>query len=217
MLTKFLKRFRVSEVHLCLPFVQITVEAIREETGVAPEINRVPEAKSEEPLPLAAREVVNLNVQERASLPGITIAPLAAELATVLSFRLATQIDTFGPVFPPHWQPVEKGIQLRPGDFLWLRLHCRNDSNRVIHNVRIAMEGIEIARKQSGILVRGVNGWPRSEVRNVFIGQELSHINPGEDYSLHCVLRVPVDIHKNEKARFRAIKPEFSILKQLHE
>lgn len=219
MLHKLLKRFRVSEVHLCLPFFQITLESVKEEEIAETESSAVSTTQIPVAPTSAMARPISLSVQERPALPAspsISVSPLGDSLYTELAFRIAHEVDSFGPLFPAEWRPLSSGLDLHPGDYLWLRLYCRNHSDRVAHKVRIAMEGIEIAQKQCGILIRGVNGWPRIPLRDVTTGHEIPHINPGEDYSLHCVLRVPTTIPKGKRPQFTALKPEFNILKQLN-
>src|SRR5437868_8453443 len=119
-------------------------------------VEEKPAKKAARPVPRPAEPAIarpiSLAVQERPTVPGITVSPLGDDLYTELAFRIATEVDSFGPVFPMEWRPLSSGLDLRPGDYLWLRLYCRNHSDRVAHNVRIAMDGIEIARKQCGIL-----------------------------------------------------------------
>ncbi|MDX1933360.1 MAG: hypothetical protein SFU56_12195 [Capsulimonadales bacterium] len=220
MLNRLFRKYRVSEVHLCLPFVQITMEKMAEETTIVPPTASVP-APPDPPSPLQERcaapsDVVRLAVRERPAAGEIAVVPVSDELYTDLAFRVASQVDHFGPVFPPEWRPLSSGPELRPGDYLWVRLYCRNRSERVLHHVRIAFEGMEIARKQAGMLVRGVNGWPRIPVRDCFAGQEVRHLNPGDDYSLHCVLRVPPDIFARPASAFSGVRLDFTILKQMH-
>jgi hypothetical protein len=154
----------------------------------------------------------------------VAVAPVAGDagvvvrggtLSSELAYRVATEMDVFGPVFRAGWRRFEGDIDLFPGDFVWLRLHCWNFGERVLHNVHLAMEGLDLAKGRKGLVTRDLAGWPRHTVANAANGMRIKHVNPGESYTLHCIVRVPLSLKEGARPRFQSVAPEYNILKQI--
>ena len=212
MLLKRLQRgFRVSEITFCLPFVQVAVRPV----NTADEGNpRLAAAAMPESRPERGNQRIAVTVAP--PLEGDPeVIVRGGTLSSELAYRVATEMDYFGPVFRTGWRRLDGTIDLFPGDFVWLRLHCWNFGERVLHNVQLAMDGLEFAKGQRGLVTKDLAGWPRHPVANAAAGKRLKHVNPGESYTLHCIVRVPLSLKEGARPRFQSVKPEFNILKQI--
>jgi hypothetical protein len=211
MLLKRLRRgFQVTEITFCLPFVQVAVRPVSPSEDA--ERHREP-APLPEKAPGRATQCVAVTVAPSEGDPEVIVR--GGTLSSELAYRVATEMDYFGPVFRTGWRRLEGTLDLFPGDFVWLRLHCWNFGERVLHNVQLAMDGLEFAKGQKGLVTKDLAGWPRHPVANAAAGMRLRHVNPGESYTLHCVVRVPLHLKEGARPRFQSVRPEFNILKQI--
>jgi hypothetical protein len=211
-LKRLRRGFRVSEITFCLPFVQVAVRPVSDDREARPHpISPMP-SPHPAPIPTGQRVAVTVAPAEGGDTE---VVVRGGTLSSELAYRVATEMDYFGPVFRTGWHRLEGTIDLFPGDFVWLRLHCWNFGERVLHNVQLAMDGLELAQGKKGLVTRDLAGWPRHPVANAAVGMHLAHVNPGESYTLHCIVRVPLNLKEGAKLRFQSVNPGFNILKQI--
>jgi hypothetical protein len=210
LLKRLQRRFEVTEITFCLPFVQVAVRPVGvQQHGESPASAAPATERGQSP----AAQRIALTVAPEEGDPEVIVR--GGTLSSELAYRVATEMDYFGPVFRAGWRRLEGTLDLYPGDFVWLRLHCWNFGDRVLHNVQLAMEGLDLAKGHRGLVTKDLAGWPRHPVANAAVGQHLKHVNPGESYTLHCIVRVPLNLKEGARPRFQSVKPEFNILKQI--